>query len=100
MSEVYGEDSHYSDGTWYFDNNNDREATATWYAVSMGVYAFVYTATDSVRCNTTNYKENQCLAYWRLRSPGYNPYGLGKPSLSARVNTDGSIDTLGSGISS
>ena len=71
LSDVYGEDSHYSAGNWYFNNNNDRKAMATWYAVNNGVYAY-NDDTSEERCYRTNYKINKCSTSWWIRSPGYS----------------------------
>ncbi len=69
LSDVYGENSHYSAGNWYFNNDNDRIATATWYAVNRGIYAF--NLDTSINCSTTVFEMNKCSAYWWLRSPGF-----------------------------
>jgi hypothetical protein len=92
LSDVYGEDSHYSAGNWYFNNNNDRKAMATWYAVNRGIYA--YNIDASIFCSTTVFEMNKCSAYWWLRSPGNYQF------LAAGVAAGGALDLFGSSVHS
>ena len=91
LSDVYGENSHYSAGNWYFNNNNDRMAMATWYAVNKGVYAYNYDTSKT--CNNTNYHLNKCSAVWWLRSPGNISID------AAHVYIDGSANYYGDYVS-
>ena len=66
LSDVYGENEHYIDGKWYFNNNADRVAMVTKYA--LGLYSI--NLEDDHECNETNYQPHKCSAVWWLRSPG------------------------------
>ena len=83
LSDVYGEDSHFSTGNWYFNNNNDRKAMATWYAVNKGVSAYNYDTSKT--CSNSNYQVNKCSTKWWLRSPGRHT------SDAAYVTNKGSV---------
>ncbi len=86
LSDVYGEDSNYKDGKWYFDNNADRKAMATKYlVVNKGAYA----SYDETSCNETNFQVNKCSTAWWLRSKG--------KVMAASVRIDGSIALIISG---
>ncbi len=70
LSDIYGENYNYSAGNWYFNNDNDRRAMATWYAVvKRGASALVYNNDNSTLCNKTNFQLNKCSVAWWLRSP-------------------------------
>ena len=69
LSDVYGEDSHYKDDKWYFNNNSDRKAMATKYAV-VNRKVSAYNHDEQKWCNETNFQTNKCSSYWWLRSPG------------------------------
>ncbi len=90
LSDVFGENSHYIDGYWYFNNNKDRKAMATFYAVIKGVNAYNFGTSSS--CSTTNFEINKCSALWWLRSPGLS---AGK---AACVRNDGYVSGDGCAI--
>jgi hypothetical protein len=54
LGDVYGENSNYSSGNWYFNNNTDRQAMATWYAVNRGAYAYYYDSNK--QCSKTDFQ--------------------------------------------
>ena len=85
LDDVYGEDSHYSAG--YFNNDNDRRAMATRYAVKQDVNAYNFDS-DS-QCDMTNYQVNKCSTDWWLRSPG------DETDYAACVDSDGSVGCRG-----
>ncbi|MBR4984949.1 MAG: hypothetical protein IKY83_04335 [Proteobacteria bacterium] len=68
---------------YYFTTNEAREAYATRYAIKNGVYADYYDNDTPIRCTTSHYISNKCLACWWLRSPG------GRQNYAAYVNPDG-----------
>ena len=75
LDDVYGENSNYSAGHWYFNNDTDRQASVTWYAVKRGVSS--YNRDDFglhivKPCNTISYDINKCVGAWWLRSPGFD----------------------------
>ena len=97
LSDVYGEDSHYTDGKWYFDNNADRVAMVTKYALTLrGLYSI--NLEDNNECNEMNYQPHKCSAVWWLRSPGGLSNddifsGLLFSSSASIVNSRGKINT-------
>ena len=81
MSDVFGEDPHYKDGNWYFDEDEDRVAMVT-------KYAFVSRKAMST-CLSNAFLKNNCPAWWWLRSRGTSPNYAADVHVSGYVNSDG-----------
>ena len=87
LPDVYGEDSKYKDGKWYFNSDADRKAMATKYVVvNKSLSAF----DDQEQCTATNFKADKCSSTWWLRSKG--------KITAASVRYDGYVDLNGMGI--
>ena len=84
LDDVYGENSNYSAGHWYFNNDTDRQVTATWYAVNKKVFSYNFDIRNT--CGTTDYTINKCFSIWWLRSQGCNKNNL------AIVGYEGNVD--------
>ncbi|MBQ9394683.1 MAG: hypothetical protein IJU23_04090 [Proteobacteria bacterium] len=82
----------------YFPSDEDLKAYVTYYPLTK--YAAVIMSYNSnVRCTTSNFQENKCVASWWLRSPGKTAISAATIS-SASNQTDSyyNVDTDYSGV--
>ena len=92
LSDVYGEDTNYSAGHWYFNSSDSRIEYETKYTVVNRSFGYAYLDGSDTKCTLSNYTENRCSAPWWLRSPGYSS------GDAANVNRLGNVAFFGYGV--